>query len=296
MKRIFAFLLCGLLLCSLLACGKTDDDGSSLNGDEDQEIVTTSAGDTFTFEPLDSESVQITSYRGNYVAHEVVVPDTIGSSKVVAIGKNAFYQNIFITGITLPATVTTIDDYAFAGCTSLKAITLPDNLEVIGKGAFYGCTGLKSLTMGSKVETIDDNAFYKCTGMETINLSEGLNAIGEAAFFHCDSLTEVVVPEGTVKIGKMAFYNCRSLATLTLPASIEEIGEYALRQAPDTDETNEDGEDTFVPLQVITVEGSYAAEYVSQNVPAYEPKETTSPETDAESEVIPPESESETAE
>ena len=213
------------------------------------------------------------------------------------VGASAFQGCTGLPFVSVPANIDKVISFAFAGCTGLKAITLPDSLTTIGEGAFYGCTNLKTVTMAGNVETIDNNAFYKCTELKDLTLSEGLQKIGDAAFFQCDSLEEVVVPEGTLTIGKMAFYYCRSLASLTLPASLTEIGEYALRQAPDEEETNEDGEATFVPLQVITVEGSYAEQYVNENVPKYEPKETSSTETGTESEPAesePTESEAET--
>jgi hypothetical protein len=44
-----------------------------------------------------------------------------------------------------PDSVTTIDNYAFFGCTSLASIEIPDSVMTIGEYAFHGCTCLASI-------------------------------------------------------------------------------------------------------------------------------------------------------
>jgi hypothetical protein len=47
----------------------------------------------------------------------------------------------------IPASVTSIWDLAFYGCTSLTSIALPASLTSIGDGAFEGCTALSSIAV-----------------------------------------------------------------------------------------------------------------------------------------------------
>ena len=75
------------------------------------------------------------------------------------------------TTFAVPASVTTIEAYAFSECTALESVTLPDALETIGEGAFNECTALKSITIPKKVETIGDNAFQRCTGLKDVTVA-----------------------------------------------------------------------------------------------------------------------------
>jgi hypothetical protein len=47
--------------------------------------------------------------------------------------------------VALPANLTTIGDYSFAGCCSLVEILIPATLTSIGDYAFRGCSSLASL-------------------------------------------------------------------------------------------------------------------------------------------------------
>ena len=86
---------------------------------------------------------------------------------------------------TLPNSVTSIADYAFAGRTNMTGeFTIPESVEYIGSHAFAGCTGLSgSLTIPNAVATIGDNAFAGCTGYNaTLSLGKSITSIGADAF------------------------------------------------------------------------------------------------------------------
>ena len=72
---------------------------------------------------------------------------------VVYIGSN--------TAVTIPSSVTSIGDWAFADCDGLTSITIPSSVTYIGKHAFAFCDGLTSITIPSSVTTIGDWAFDK---------------------------------------------------------------------------------------------------------------------------------------
>ena len=130
-----------------------------------------------------------TDYSGN-----VVIPSTVtfeGTTyTVTAIGENAFYQ-CPVTSVTLPSTLTKIDQGAFHYCTSLTSITIPDNVTSIGLYAFEGCTALAEVNFGNGLTSISPWAFMYCRSLTSIVLPASLTSIGGAAFAGCSTLTSI---------------------------------------------------------------------------------------------------------
>ncbi len=90
---------------------------------------------------------------------------------------NAFYCCSKIKSITLPNTVTQIEDGAFSDCYELTEIKLSDNLTSIGNRAFYCCFKVTDLTIGSNVTYIGKYAFEECSGLKSVEfkVAEGWN-------------------------------------------------------------------------------------------------------------------------
>ena len=134
------------------------------------------------------------------------------------------------TELTVPEeidgyTVSSIGDYGFAKCSTLKSITIPKNIKTIGKYAFNGCTGLINATIPTTVSSVDDYAFNNCTGLKNVTISEGVVSIGKGCFYNCTSLAEAVVPDTAKYVGAYAFYNCTSMVNATIGTTTESIGE-----------------------------------------------------------------------
>jgi len=73
-------------------------------------------------------------------------------SGLTEIPREAFAKTPYLTGVTLPDSVTSIGDNAFEDCKSLASINIPDRVTCIGNKAFSGCTGLASITIGKSAE------------------------------------------------------------------------------------------------------------------------------------------------
>lgn len=158
-----------------------------------------------------------TDYSGN-----VVIPSTVtfeGTTyTVTAIGENAFYQ-CPVTSVTLPSTLTKIDQGAFHYCTSLTSITIPDNVTSIGLYAFEGCTALAEVNFGNGLTSISPWAFMYCRALTSIVLPASLTSIGGAAFAGCSTLTSITCLAVTPPTIDSSTFDAShySNATLTVP-------------------------------------------------------------------------------
>ncbi len=115
--------------------------------------------------------------------------------------------------ITIPNSVTSIGNSAFAGCTGLTSITIPNSVTSIGNSAFYNCTGLTSITIPNSVTDIGSYAFSGCTGLTSITIPNSITSIGAYAFEGCTGLNSVTItiPNSVTSIGNNAFYNVANI-------------------------------------------------------------------------------------
>ena len=91
----------------------------------------------------------------------------------------------------IPNSVTSIGDWAFAGCDGLTSIDIPNSVTSIGDCAFLGCDGLTSIDIPNSVTSIGDNAFTDCIGLASIVIPNSLTEVDDFAFAECTGLTDV---------------------------------------------------------------------------------------------------------
>ena len=144
-------------------------------------------------------------------------------TNLTKIGAYAFRNNSSLELITLPDSMTTLEEGVFYGCNSLTEVRM-NCLQHIGDQAFYNCTSLRTLSgfaqraAGnelSQLESLGNQAFYGCRNLVSISMGENMTEIGEECFENCVSLRSVEM-NGTVPgISRYCFYGCRSLTDIT---------------------------------------------------------------------------------
>ena len=103
--------------------------------------------------------------------------------------------------ITLPASVTVVDNETFRGCTGLERVMLPKSLTEISYYAFSGCTSLTEIVIPETVDTICWGAFSDCTALKKVYFDGDVPAIWgrKASPYNWWGYTyAVVLPEDTV--------------------------------------------------------------------------------------------------
>ena len=214
---------------------------------------------------LDSEAktAEVTSKPDRY-KDDVIIPETVRYNETIynvnTIGWAAFNNCSGLTSVTIPNSVTFIDNGAFYGCSGLTSVTIGSSVTSIGEWAFSGCIGLTSVKIPNSVTEIGDYAFQSCTSLTSITIPSSVTSIGKYSFFDCSGLKSIAVengnpvydsresckaliktsdnelilgcmnstiPNSVTRIGQAAFQNCKRLLSVRIPNSVVSVGQNA---------------------------------------------------------------------
>lgn len=129
------------------------------------------------------------AFSGCYQLAEITWPDNKGFTEINGFDHcTSLPDSIFES---LPVTVTSIGYQAFSGC-RFSSVSLPGTIETIGERAFAYNYNLKSLTLHEGLQSIGVAAFAYCNGTDGDYMEGLLNAT-------------IVVPETVTYIGAGAF-------------------------------------------------------------------------------------------
>ena len=167
-----------------------------------------------------------TKLTGVYItdlAKWCVIDFATGDANPLTNARKLYLNNQLVTDLVIPDSVTSIGNFAFFKCTSLKSITIPDTVQNIGASAFAYCASLTSVTLPDSAFSIPLGAFAACTSLTNITIPDSVTSIGTYAFLACTSLTSVKVGNSVTSIDREAFENCRALTNIMIPNSVTSI-------------------------------------------------------------------------
>ena len=183
-----------------------------------------------------------------YTTKGITAPqDIIVQEGTKYISNRAFYNNTYITTVTLPDGISYIGPSAFYGCTCLTSINFPESLTYIGDYSFKGCTSLSSINIEGACEI--GMSFGDCTALSDItlndycktnrsafdntawynNLDDGLAYIGNVPVCYKGSIpanTTINFKEGVKRLNILTSYP-KNITEITLPSTLETIESYA---------------------------------------------------------------------
>ncbi len=155
---------------------------------------------------------------------EVTIPSTVsydGTTYVVSqIAAGAFEDYTGITEVTLPSTISTIENKAFRGCSALSEINTPQPLSTIGDYAFEGCGSLEEFSFDASISALGRSCFANCSSLVSIVLPTSLNTVPERAFYGCSSVGSIYIDRTVNAIGAEAFAGCSGVASMTCMAGM----------------------------------------------------------------------------
>ena len=138
------------------------------------------------------------------------------------------------TSITIPGTVTTIGNQAFANCQNLETIVIESGVQTIEDAAFSGCSNLQSASVPASVTTFGQNVFTSCFSLTQFSGglagADGRHLVmdGVLLAYAPGSGTTYTIPDGITKIGNGAFANS-PIASVTFNDGLKEIGDFAFQ-------------------------------------------------------------------
>ncbi|MBR4729970.1 MAG: leucine-rich repeat protein [Prevotella sp.] len=159
--------------------------------------------------------------------------NTIIPRDVVTIAEGAFVGVHWNTNGKFPATVTTIEDYAFQGSWIYQTndndeilggiVTLPDGLIKIGQNAFKKCQRLSKINVPHSVTEMGESVFSECKDLQEVDFNPNILEIPNNTFDGCYNLENVSIPNNIESLGVNCFYNCRSLKEIIIPAALNSM-------------------------------------------------------------------------
>ena len=151
----------------------------------------------------DQVSVTVIGHVDGYNAQgALVIPESVSYEghdyAVTVIGNAAFMYCFYLTSLTIPNSVNTIEEAAFAYCSGFTGdLVIPNSVNAIEASAFHTCYGFDgTLVLGNGVTSIGAWAFNSCDGLTSVlNIPSNVASIGEDAFVYCKFEGIVVDPE-----------------------------------------------------------------------------------------------------
>lgn len=169
--------------------------------------------------------------------------------------------------LTFSSNITSLQTYAFTGCSSLTEFSIPSGITSIPNNCFSSCNGLRSVNIPARITSIGSSAFSRCSNLYTLTFEQSeqpltlgayafeqcfysyssstgsvdmspriIATIPERCFSTCNRLKTVVLPRGLTTIGQYSFYrsfydSATNGSTITIPEGVTTIGTYAFSEA-----------------------------------------------------------------
>ena len=191
-----------------------------------EELVSITIPDSVTSigeDAFDNTSIESVYYTGDVAGWLGITFDSAESNPTGNV-TNLYFNNVLVTEIVIPNSVTSIGDYAFRGCDSLISVEIPNSVTSIGNSAFSNCSSLARINIPDSVTSIGNLAFNNCRPLASIEIPDSVTSIGDSAFNMCTSLTSIIIPKSVTSVGGKVFSWCSSSLTVYCEAQSKPEG------------------------------------------------------------------------
>lgn len=151
-----------------------------------------------------------------------------------------------LSGVSVPASVTTISAVAFCQCPNMKELVLPRGVKVLSpQNPFAYNTQLTAVSVEGGNEAYDSrggcNAIIETAsntlvaGCKETDIPASVTVIGRSAFNHCTDLTDAALPASIRHIGKYAYLGCKGLRSFYFPSSMVSMADSVFQRVTTLD-------------------------------------------------------------
>ena len=139
-----------------------------------------------------------------------------------SIAEEAFTNFYNLESLVLPSHLETVPYMAVAECVKLKSISIPATVTAIEERAFENCRMLSSVAFAENgaLTRIGNWAFYNNHELTNLVIPEGVTEVGHAAFYGCTYLKEMTLPSTVQEIADNGFALCAKLQRMNVDALI----------------------------------------------------------------------------
>lgn len=217
MKRFFVLLLALLLCASLCSCDSLLRKAKELvTGVEEsvppEDFVSSRENEEYSFDEF-VDYIRLTGYLGENIS--VSIPSEIDGKPVKIIGSLTFFETK-VESVTIPDSVTVVEESAFYYADRLVSIRLPSNITSLGSRAFAWCNSLETVYLSTSLKEIPDYCFNHCIALKNVIIPPSITRIGTRAFSYCDSLDDQTLPSNVLTVGDLAFSYCSELQFISI--------------------------------------------------------------------------------
>ncbi len=191
----------------------------------------------FPANTIATPSTSTTATRGWFNSTRITSCD-MSAATMESIVNGSFDGCTLLRRAWLPQGVATIGNNAFRECSSLELVSpfLPDTVTHIGYSAFFNCTSLEgdllleggALTIATYT-SVPARGPFAATAITSARITAPIEAVNPYFFNGCPRLASVQFPDTVASLGTYSLGNCPSLTEIVLPRALDGIAQYTFR-------------------------------------------------------------------
>lgn len=179
------------------------------------------------------DGIYFGAFRGNRVIHHLTIPDSI-----TYLDEDAFRTMPNLRSAHIGKGVKIIQMWNFGDCRRLQSLTISKEnpqlqvrdglvLSKDGKMLYTSLYDRRHYDIPDGVETVNQIAFWYNQRLESISFPSSLRIVGDNSFSFLPRLRKLVLPEGLEKVSTQCFQMCEHLEYVYIPSTLKQLDTHA---------------------------------------------------------------------